>query len=53
MNRVLDVLRWQLASRPTGVKAPIFFVLGSSISFFGALAILGVGGKTTMWSLHK
>jgi hypothetical protein len=53
MNRVLDVLRWQLASRPTGVKAPIFFVLGSSISFFGALAILRVGGKTTIWSLHK
>jgi len=53
MNRVLDVLRWQLVSRPTGVKAPIFFVLGSSISFFGALAILRVGGKTTIWSLHK
>jgi len=53
MNRVLDVLRWQLASRATGVKAPIFFVLGSSISFVGALAILRVGGKPTIWSLHK
>jgi hypothetical protein len=53
MNRVLDVLRWQLALRTTGVKAPIFFVLGSSISFVGALAILRVGGKPTIWSLHK
>jgi 1-acyl-sn-glycerol-3-phosphate acyltransferase len=53
MNRVLDVLRWQLALRSKGVKAPIFFVLGSSISIFGALAILRIGGKTTIWSLHK
>ena len=53
MNRVLDVLRWQLALRTTGVKAPIFFVLSSSISFFGVLAIFRVGGKPTIWSLHK
>jgi hypothetical protein len=53
MNRILDVLRWQLAMRREGVKAPIFFVLGSSMSFVGAFAIFRLGGKTSIWSLHK
>jgi len=53
MNRILDVLRWQLAMRREGVKAPIFFVLGSSMSFVGAFAMFRIGGKTSIWSLHK
>jgi len=53
MNRILDVFRWQLAMRREGVKAPIFFVLGSSMSFVGAFAMFRIGGKTSIWSLHK
>lgn len=45
MNRILDALRWQLAMRREGVKAPIFFVLRSSISFVGAFAMFRNGGK--------
>ena len=46
MNRVLDILRWQLALRTQGVEAPIFFVLSSSTSLVGALAILLCWRKT-------
>lgn len=52
-SNVFDTLRWQLASRDTGVGTTTFLGLSQGTSIQGVFLLMGVKGKHVIWCAQR